>query len=602
MSMGSNRSLIAWKRLFAGSAGFGTSLAIFWLGWKFQFPQVAPSTIVWIISGFESIVAGVLVAALFGLYHHQRQSMNELADTQSKLDILQREINGVLQINRTLMAGPDENQLVEAALSMIQKVAGAAAVSFVPMDDWGVPLPAFSQGTLPRSVLTAWAEHLTSPRVRQTCRICQRMQADSGEKCPALEGPFSGLDVHCLPARRGERMLGMLNLYLPAGQTLDPELRQFFNEILNEVAQALETFRLRARELDALRFYQHEVASVPEMGMQLKNMVEGLFPLLNVEAILVVIESPFLGESNSQIRCGSAGGLAVLDQWADQSRQRREPGRVTEAQRLDHIQVEPIRNSGGTTLGELCFLPREGGDSGERLNSAIAQVARQIGQFLEIERLNKALIFQAVIQERTRLAREIHDSLAQTLAYLKLTAARMQVYLGQGDYQRLTQAIKESHQALSEAYTDTRKAIDDLRMAPPQNLLDWLERLAQDFERENGIPVCLRIAADIPELQSEVQVQLMRIIQEALNNVRKHARACQVELDAHRWNQDWIIQIQDDGLGFCQDEVPEYSRYGLRGMRERSEAIGADFQVASKPGKGTTVMIRLPVPHQEVED
>jgi two-component system nitrate/nitrite sensor histidine kinase NarX len=178
----------------------------------------------------------------------------------------------------------------------------------------------------------------------------------------------------------------------------------------------------------------------------------------------------------------------------------------------------------------------------------------------------------------------------------------MQVYLGQGDYQRLTQAIKESHQALSEAYTDTRKAIDDLRMAPPQNLHDWLEQFAQDFERENGIPVCLRIAADMPELQSEVQVQLMRIIQEALNNVRKHARACQVELDAHCWNQDWIIQIQDDGLGFCQDEVPEYSRYGLRGMRERSEAIGADFQVVSKPGKGTTVMIRLPVPHQEVED
>jgi len=136
MSMGSNRSLIAWKRLFAGSAGFGTSLAIFWLGWKFQFPQVAPSTIVWIISGFESIGVGLLVVATLGFYHHKRQVVKELADTQSKLDILQREMNGVLQINRTLMAAPDEKQLVEAALSMIQKVAGAAAVSFVPMDDW----------------------------------------------------------------------------------------------------------------------------------------------------------------------------------------------------------------------------------------------------------------------------------------------------------------------------------------------------------------------------------------------------------------------------------------------------------------------------------
>lgn len=600
--MGQNRSSIAWKRLLAGIAGFGLSMTVFWLGWNYQFPRVTPPPIFWIISGIESVGVGVLVVAALGFYQNQRQVANDLSETETRLDLLQRELNGVVQINRTLMTAPDEKQLVEAALTMIQKVAGAAAVSFVPMDDWGVPLPAFSQGILPRSVLTAWAEHLTSPRVRQTCKACQRMQADSGEKCPALEGPFSGLDVHCLPARRGERMLGMLNLYLPAGQALDPELRQFINEILSQVSQALETFRLRARELDALRFYQQEDAASAEANSQLNSMVENLLPLLDGEAVLVAIEPPFLRHFGSLIRCGSAGGLALLDGWVEQSRQRRETGRAVEKQRQDRIQVESIRNMDGTVIGEMWFLPREGVESADRPKSGIQHLSRQIEQLLEMERLNKALKFQAVIQERTRLAREIHDSLAQTLAYLKLTAARMQVYMGQGDYTRLNQAIKESHQALSEAYADTRKAIDDLRLAPSQNLNDWLHQLGQDFERENGVAVHLRVAPDLPELQSEVQVQLMRIIQEALNNVRKHARAGKVELDAHRWNQDWIVQIQDDGLGFFPDEVPEYSRYGLRGMRERSEAIGADFQVISKPGQGTMVLIRLPFPHQEVID
>ena len=600
--MGKNRSSIAWKRLLAGIAGFGLSMAVFWLGWNYQFPRATPPPVFWIISGFESLGVGILVVAALGFYQNQRQVANDLSETESRLNLLQRELSGVLQINRTLMTAPDEKQLVEAALTMIQKVAGAAAVSFVPMDEWGVPLPAFSQGILPRSVLTAWAEHLTSPRVRQTCQACQHMQADSGEKCPALEGPFSGLDVHCLPARRGERLLGMLNMYLPAGQALDPELRQFFNEILSQVSQVLETFRLRARELDALRYYQQEDAASAEVGIQLNSMVEDLLPLLDVEAVLVSIGPPFQGQTGSQIRCGSKAGLAVLDDWVEESRQRRETGRAVETQQPARIQMESIRNSDGTAIGELWLLPCKDVKSEERQKSGIQHLSRQIGQFLEMERLNKALKFQAVIQERTRLAREIHDSLAQTLAYLKLTAARMQVYLGQGDYTRLNQAIKESHQALSEAYTDTRKAIDDLRLAPPQNLNDWLQQLGQDFERENGAVVRLRVAPDLLELHSEVQVQLMRIIQEALNNVRKHARAGQVELDAHRWNRDWIIQIQDDGLGFFPDEVPEYSRYGLRGMRERSEAIGADFQVISKPGQGTTVMIRLPVPHQEVKD
>lgn len=600
--MGQNRSSFAGKQFLAGIAGFGLSMAVFWLGWNYQFPRVTPPSIFWIISGIESVGMGVLVVAALGFYRHQRQVASELSETETRLDLLQREMNGVLQINRTLMTVPDEKQLVEAALSMIQKVAGAAAVSFVPMDAWGVPLPAFSQGTLPRSVLTAWAEHLTSPRVRQTCRTCQRMQAESGEKCPALEGPFSGLDVHCLPAWRGERILGMLNLYLPAGQTLNPELRHFFTEILSQVSQALETFRLRAREMDALRFYQHEDASSAETSMQINNMIEDLLPLLDAEAALVFIEPPFLGQTGSSIRRGSAGGLTVLNGWVEKLRQRQEPGGATGTRLPERIQVEPILTPDGTAVGELWFLPHEGVEPGELEKSRIQYMVRQIGQLLEMERLNKGLQYEAVIQERTRLAREIHDSLAQTLAYLKLTAARMQVYLGEGDYSRLSLAIRESHQALSEAYTDTRKAIDDLRLAPPENLHDWLAQLAQGFERENGVPVHMRIAPEMPELQSEVQVQLMRIIQEALNNVRKHARARQVELDGYRWKQDWIIQIQDDGLGFFPDEVPEYSRYGLRGMRERSEAIGADFQVTSKPGQGTTVTIRLPVPHQEVKD
>lgn len=600
--MKAGQHMLSWKIILAGITGFGISLAGLWFSWNSRSPHIKPPVLFWVVSILESIGVAVLIAATISFLHQQRQMKKKLFQTENRLDILQREMNGIMQINRTLMTAPDEKQLVEAALSMIQNVVSAIAVSFVPMDDWGVPLPAFSQGQLPRAVLTAWAEHLTSPRVRHACRVCQQMEARQGEKCPALEGPFAGQDVHCLPVRRGERMLGMLNLYLPSGSELDPELERFINETLGEIGQAIESFRLRARELDALRFYQQDEASEPEMNMQLSAMIKDLLPLLDAEALLIRIEPPWMLQSSPWIRTGSAGGLEMLDRWVNESAHDRDKSRSVDLRWQERIQVNPICFTDGTVIGELCILLHGGIKFDERRKSGIQHLARQIGLILDMERLHKALKFQAVIQERNRLAREIHDSLAQTLSFLKLTTARMQNYLGEGDYPRLNQAIKESYQALTEAYADTRKAIDDLRFAPLQKLPDWLEQLAHDFEQENGISVRLRISTDSLELPSEIQVQLMRIIQEALNNVRKHAQAHQVKLDVRQWNHDLIIQIQDNGKGFQPEEVPEYSRYGLRGMRERSEAIGADFQVISKPGQGTTISIRLPVPHQEVQD
>jgi two-component system nitrate/nitrite sensor histidine kinase NarX len=90
-------------------------------------------------------------------------------------------------------------------------------------------------------------------------------------------------------------------------------------------------------------------------------------------------------------------------------------------------------------------------------------------------------------------------------------------------------------------------------------------------------------------------VQLIRIVQEALSNVRKHAYATQAWVTCRLVDGNFVIEIRDDGCGFSPDEIPGVSKYGLQGMRERSELIGADFQVFSKPDEGTTVSIRLPI-------
>ena len=109
------------------------------------------------------------------------------------------------------------------------------------------------------------------------------------------------------------------------------------------------------------------------------------------------------------------------------------------------------------------------------------------------------------------------------------------------------------------------------------------------------MPVRLNeIPADV-NLPPEVQVQLIRIIQEALSNVRKHAYATQAWVTCRQEGGDFVIEIRDDGCGFSPDEIPGVYKYGLQGMRERSELINADFQVISKPDEGTTVSIRVPL-------
>jgi len=204
-----------------------------------------------------------------------------------------------------------------------------------------------------------------------------------------------------------------------------------------------------------------------------------------------------------------------------------------------------------------------------------------------------------VVKERTRLAREIHDGIAQLLAFLKLQTGQMQSFVAQGQFGRLEQALKANYQALSEAYLSTRQTIDDLRLTPKEGLPQWLEQITTDFQNSTGLVSRLTINPDLHNLPDEVQLQLIRITQEALSNIRKHARASQVSISAREWEGDFILEIQDDGEGFSPEDVPGISQYGLRGMRERTELIGGRFSNHEQPHQGTTIKVSLPVPIEE---
>lgn len=201
--------------------------------------------------------------------------------------------------------------------------------------------------------------------------------------------------------------------------------------------------------------------------------------------------------------------------------------------------------------------------------------------------------YRAIIGERTRLAREIHDGLAQSLAYLKIVIGRAESLLAQGRHDQAAHMLKDSSQSINDIYLDARLAIENLR-STPGHLHTWLVQALEDFEDVSGLPVTLHMDAtcDLPPV---VQAQVIRIVQEALTNVRKHSQASQVIIEVRQQDRSLSIKVEDDGKGFNPEIPLPQNSFGLRGMRERAEAIGSEMLITSSLGKGTSVNLRIPI-------
>lgn len=138
-----------------------------------------------------------------------------------------------------------------------------------------------------------------------------------------------------------------------------------------------------------------------------------------------------------------------------------------------------------------------------------------------------------------------------------------------------------------------------LRVVPGEpgeaRLEKWLRRMIEGFQENTDLQVNLVEYSVQRSFPNEIHLQVIRIIQEALINVRKHAHAHQVQISCREIDQVFVVEVKDDGQGFCADEVPEPSQHGLKGMRERAGLIGADLEFFSQPQQGTTVRLSLPI-------
>ena len=246
-------------------------------------------------------------------------------------------------------------------------------------------------------------------------------------------------------------------------------------------------------------------------------------------------------------------------------------------------------------VGELNLFYRESRALSDDDRALLETIASHLAGAIESLRAAALQRETAVAEERSFIARELHDSIAQSLAFLKIQLGLLRSDIKRSDDARIDRTLGELDAGVHESLGDVRELLVHFRTRTnSEDIAPALKTTLQKFEHQTGLATHLDIDGDGMPLPADVQVQVLHVVQEALSNVRKHAQAREVWVDVQQTPQ-WRVEVRDDGCGFDPDGAgPDETHVGLRIMRERAHNIGATVEVASVPGSGTCVVLKLP--------
>jgi len=241
-------------------------------------------------------------------------------------------------------------------------------------------------------------------------------------------------------------------------------------------------------------------------------------------------------------------------------------------------------------------LPRD-------IRTLFNSISEHLGMALENTRLTRENMRISLMNERTMLANQIHDSLAQTLAYAKMRLSVLNEAMADGDQDRSNRYLGDVEEAVDMAYSELRNLITQFRdRIDPRGLVPALQEMADSFRRKANADVdFLNVAQDVV-LTPEEEIQVFHIIQEALYNISKHSRARHVVVTLDLHENQYVVNVADDGVGLATHAPTDMGKsFGLTIMRERAAKLGGKLTIESRPAGGTIVRLSFPA-RQGVEE
>lgn len=199
-------------------------------------------------------------------------------------------------------------------------------------------------------------------------------------------------------------------------------------------------------------------------------------------------------------------------------------------------------------------------------------------------------------EERSAMAREVHDELGQQLTALNLDISWLMVKLANGD-EAVAKKIHEMEKLIATALKTVKKIVTELHPATLDKLgiKDAIRWQSHEFEKRTGIKVDVELVHGPVPLDSKTAIALFRIYQESLTNIMRHAKATKVKCRFDKNERELLFFIEDNGVGFDKDATGHKQSLGLLGMQERAVALGGECNIKSEPGKGTEIMVTVPL-------
>ena len=445
----------------------------------------------------------------------------------------------------------------------------------------------------------------------------QPLDADAG---PAREivvaDPAGGGDalavpdhVVDLPLATSAAPIGSVSIRIPASKVSTQPSPEALSTAAHQVAAAVQIAMLvgdlQRRKTEGHTLYQLllQISNHGPLTETLSGLVEGARERLEADEGRLCLTPATLEtfDADATLSAELADGLACRATAADHEAP--DAGRQHTCPIGDEASFGATLKASiwapGELLGELWIARRRAEPFSERDRRYLVTLAGIAAIAISGARLRERDRQGAILAERDRIARELHDSLAQVLGSTHLRLRTLLARPEVAERARISGELEELAVVNEEAYRDVREAILGLREASrTQGLVEALGVYLDKYAQQSGLTVELESSIDgEPALTAASEIQVIRVIQEALTNVRKHARATKARIRIASAEPGTLtIVVEDDGRGFDPTAAPSQrdGGYGLQTMRERMQLAGGSLRIDSRPGHGTRVIAVVP--------
>lgn len=399
------------------------------------------------------------------------------------------------------------------------------------------------------------------------------------------------LDALVAPAAVLVLALVLARFAFPRVERLEVDLR--------EQNRALER---RNASLQALREVGAKISALVARDDVLRAIVATARTLLAADVALLTLVQPD-GSHRLVMRSGDTAAFASGAPPADAE----DAASFVRSEHLAARLAAPLQR-GTATIGMLLVGARgRAGPFGPEDFETLSSLAAQAAVAIENDRLEQGIRELAIRGERERIAREMHDGLAQVLGYVNAKAQAAEELIAMGQTDRARRHLAELSAAARSVYVDVREAILGLTspIAPERGLVGALEEYAARFSEASKIATSIEAGpgARALHLRPEVQAQVFRVAQEALTNVRKHSAAqrARVSLDVRTGVLELVVTDDGRGMDTPSSAPADWPHYGMQAIRDRAATIGASPGWSSAPGGGTAFRLTLPLGDRAVE-